>query len=148
MISPVAEISQTLSVAFDLIDNLFTSDDERLAAKHKILTEKNQHSLKVINIKMSAIVEEAKSKDKWTSRARPAFLYVMYFVIMSCFFGGILGIWWPTQVFQAADNIERLLAAIPEALWYLFGSGYLGYCGVRTYDKNKDKLKTAVKGMF
>ena len=56
-----------------------------------------------------------------------------------CVFGGIIGIWWPDHVTQAAMNINDLLAAIPESLWALFGAGYLGYTGARSYDKGKNK---------
>ena len=47
----------------------------------------------------------------------------------------ILSIWWPEQVFQASKNLSSLLGAIPESLWWLFGAGYLGYTGARTFDK-------------
>ena len=75
--------------------------------------------------------------DKWTSRARPTFLYVMYGVILLTIVGGIIGIWFPDQVTTAAQNIANLLAAIPESLWWLFGTGYLGYTGARSVDKWK-----------
>ena len=51
--------------------------------------------------------------------------------------GGIIGIWWPDQVAMAAVNIKDLLAAIPDSLWALFGAGYLGYSGARSYDKRQ-----------
>jgi len=44
-------------------------------------------------------------------------------------------IWWPTHVFQAAENLNKLLGAVPESLWWLFGAGYLGYTGARSFDK-------------
>jgi len=62
---------------------------------------------------------------------------VMYAVITLCFVGGVIGIWWPDQVTQAATNIKTLLGAIPEELWWLFGAGYLGYTGARSFDKAK-----------
>ena len=39
------------------------------------------------------------------------------------------------QVFQAAENLSKLLNAVPESLWWLFGAGYLGYTGARSFDK-------------
>jgi hypothetical protein len=59
----------------------------------------------------------------------------MYAVILGCIVGGIIGIWWPRHVAQAAENVGALLAAIPESLWWLFGAGYLGYTGARSFDK-------------
>jgi hypothetical protein len=61
----------------------------------------------------------------------------MYLVIVSTFVGGIVGIWHPEEVTTAAQNIANLLAAIPETLWWMFGTGYLGYTGARSFDKMK-----------
>ena len=49
--------------------------------------------------------------------------------------GSIIGIWWPAEVFQAAENLSKLLNAVPESLWWLFGAGYLGYTGARSFDR-------------
>lgn len=117
----------------ELIDNLFETEDEKAAAKAKLVNL----DLKRYEIQMSAIVAEAKSADPWTSRARPSFLYVIYAVIILCFVGGIIGIWFPNDVALAATNIKDLLAAIPDSLWALFGAGYLGYSGARSYDKRQ-----------
>ena len=76
-----------------------------------------------------------RAATNWTSRARPTFLYVMYAAIGLCFGGGVLGIWWPDHVTTAAQNIGNLLGAIPDDLWWLFGAGYLGYTGARSFDK-------------
>jgi hypothetical protein len=118
-----------------LIDNLFETEEEKAAAKAKLLALEQRGELAAMQQQLSAILAEAKSADPWTSRARPTFLYVMYVVIALTFLGGIIGIWWPVEVAQAAENIARLLAAIPESLWWLFGAGYLGYTGARSFDK-------------
>lgn len=117
----------------ELIDNLFETEEEKANAKAKLVNL----DLKRYEIQMSAIVAEAKSADGWTSRARPSFLYVMYAVIVLCFVGGIIGIWFPDDVAMAAVNIKDLLTAIPDSLWALFGAGYLGYSGARSYDKRQ-----------
>jgi hypothetical protein len=62
---------------------------------------------------------------------RPTFLYVIYGVILLSVIGSIIGIWWPAEVFQAAENLSKLLNAVPESLWWLFGAGYLGYTSAR-----------------
>ena len=36
---------------------------------------------------------------------------------------------------DTADNLSKLLNAVPESLWWLFGAGYLGYTGARSFDK-------------
>jgi hypothetical protein len=59
-------------------------------------------------------------------RARSTFLYVTYGVILLCLFGTIIGIQWPEQGFQSAENLSRLLGAVPDRLWWLFKTGYVG----------------------
>lgn len=129
IISPVAKLADTL------IDNLFETDEEKAAARVKIMQAEQSGRLEEAKLSMSAIMAEAQSSDPWTSRARPTFLYVMYVVIGLCFVGGILSIWWPSQVLTAADGIQAMLLAIPDALWALFGAGYLGYGVARSMDK-------------
>ncbi len=126
-------------LAGGLIDTLFETDAEKAEAKAKLMALEQQGKLAQLQISMSAILEEAKSSDPWTSRARPTFLYVMYGVIGLCFLGGILGIWWPDHMEKAATNIRNLLGAIPDDLWWLFGAGYLGYTGARSMDKRRKK---------
>jgi hypothetical protein len=122
-----------------LIDKLFTSDKEREEAKARLLELQQTGELRALELQMSAILAEANSTDPWTSRARPMFLYLMYAVIGLCVGGGILGIWWPDSVTVAAQNLTNLLGAIPEDLWWLFGAGYLGYTGARSFDKRTGK---------
>ena len=100
-----------------------------------LLQAEGQLALQEMQTSLSAILAEANSQDPWTSRARPTFLYVIYGVILLCVMGAIIGIWWPTHVFQAAENLNKLLGAVPESLWWLFGAGYLGYTGARSFDK-------------
>ena len=123
------------TLAGELIDNLFETEEEKAAAKAMLMALEQQGELAAMHQQLSAILAEANSADPWTSRARPTFLYVMYSVILLCVVGGIVGIWWPAAVEQAAQNIRGLLHAIPESLWWLFGAGYLGYTGARSFDK-------------
>lgn len=120
-----------------LIDRLFPDPEQRDKAKLALLQAEGQQALSEMQVSLSAILAEASSADPWTSRARPTFLYVMYGVILLCVFGAVLGVWWPNHVFLAAKNLSELLNAIPESLWWLFGAGYLGYTGARSFDKWK-----------
>lgn len=120
---------------FGLIDALFTSDAERAEAKRRLIEMERTGDLDAMKVSLSAILAEANSADPWTSRARPTFLYVIYALILLCVAGAIVGIWWPDHVATAASNLTNLLNAIPESLWWLFGAGYLGYTGARSFDK-------------
>ena len=118
-----AAIGPLAKLAGELIDNLFETEEEKATAKATLMKLDRDGKLDEMKLSMSAIIEEARSRDPWTSRARPSFLYLMYLVILLCFGGGIVGIWWPDQVTTAAQNITNLLAAIPASLWMLFGTG-------------------------
>lgn len=118
-----------------MIDRLLPDPAAREQAKVALLAQEGRQALSEMEVALSAILAEAQSADPWTSRARPTFLYVMYAAIGLCFGGGVLGIWWPDHVTIAAQNISNLLGAIPDDLWWLFGAGYLGYTGARSFDK-------------
>ena len=132
----LSQIASSLAAPLtNLIDDLFTSDEERAAAKLKLMELQQRGELEKVAQQLSVILAEANSKDPWTSRARPTFLYLMYFIILLCVGGAIAGIWWPDHVTTAAQNMGNLLNSIPESLYWLFGAGYLGYTGARTFDK-------------
>lgn len=86
---------------------------------------------------LSAIMAEAQSADPWTSRARPSFLYIMYVMILFGIPMGVLSVFSPDSATQIAEGMGAWLGAIPDALWGMFGAGYLGYVGSRSYDKKK-----------
>ena len=133
----VAALGGTLiSGLSDLFDDLFTTDEEKAAAKLKLLEAQQRGDLAVLEHSLSAIIAEAQSDDPWTSRARPTFLYLIYFIILTCFIGGIVGaLVDPVKALQVANVTGQMLGAIPEEFLYLFGVGYLGYTGGRSFDK-------------
>ena len=123
----------------ELLDKIIPDPEARDKAKLELQKQSNAIEVQKMQTSMSAILAEANSEDPWTSRARPIFLYVMYFVILMCVFGAVVGIWHPEEVTTASKNLSQLLLAIPDALWALFGAGYLGYTTARTWDKAKTK---------
>ncbi len=137
MALPATLLTGLAAPLFELIDDLFTSDEERSEAKRKLLSQEGKRSLQQLEINMSAIVAEAKSADPWTSRARPSFLYVIYLMILGAIPMGFLSAFEPEIAQRVVDGMQGWLAAIPEALWGLFGAGYLGYSGFRSWDKKK-----------
>ena len=118
-----------------VLDRVLPDPVARDKARAELTRLQQEGALDEARAQLAAILAEAASSDPWTSRARPAFLYVMYAVILGCLAGGIVGIWWPAHVATAAQNVAALLGAIPESLWWLFGAGYLGYTGARSFDK-------------
>lgn len=64
---------------------------------------------------------DAASGDKYTSRARPSFIYVMLVIMAANYI-----------VFPIAGKAPL---AFPDALFWLFGSCMLGYTGARSWEK-------------
>jgi hypothetical protein len=124
-----------MGTVIKLLDRIIPDPIAREAAKLELLKSENRQALNEMQSQLSAILAEASSADRWTSRARPSFLYVMYFILMLCVFGGIVGIWYPVETQAAAKNMGVLLKALPEDLYTLFGLGYLGYTGARSFEK-------------
>lgn len=130
-------LSSVAPIASELIDNLFETEEEKAEAKLKLAKLEQQGQLKNLEIQMSAIVAEARSTDPWTSRARPSFLYVVYLFILAAIPMGFLFAFNPAVADAVIQGVQGWLAAIPEPMWVLFGTGYLGYTGARTWDKIK-----------
>lgn len=124
-----------------LIDKIIPDEKAREQAKLNLLQAEGQQELEKLKSSMSAILAEAQSQDPWTSRARPSFMYVMYLIMILCIVGSIVGIWFPIEVKQASVNMSDLFRAIPGDLYWLFGAGYLGYTGARTFEKAKGAAK-------
>ena len=82
-----------------------------------------------------AIIMEAQSKDPWTSRARPSFLYVMYIFILTAFPMGLFALYSPEGAKALTEAMNAYLASIPTPMWTLFGAGYLGDVKKRSDDK-------------
>lgn len=73
--------------------------------------------------------------DPWTRRARPTFLYVMYALLLwSIPMGLVAGV--RQDVASAIiAGMRAYLDALPEPLYALFGTGYLGYTAARAWGK-------------
>ena len=133
-----------LTAAMDLggkiIDKIWQDPAQRDQAKLELLKMQQSGELDAIKVQMSAILAEAQSADPWTSRARPSFLYVMYIMILAAIPMGILSAFNPDLAVKIAEGLKAWLAAIPEALWAVFGIGYTGYTVARSaWDKKVGK---------
>lgn len=118
-----------------LIDKLFPDPVERDRARAELVALQQQGELKELEVRLSAILAEASSADPWTSRARPSFLYVIYLMILASIPMGVLYALAPEVAGGITAGMQAWLAAIPDSLWALFGAGYLGYAGARSWDK-------------
>jgi len=95
---------------------------------HEIAKMEIEIESKVLETAAKNIQAEASSDDRFVSRARPTFLYIIYCVL--CFNYIALPI---IQLFKGMPNLVPI--ELPEDLYWLFGAGYLGYTGFRSLDK-------------
>lgn len=131
---PIATIVDT---GLKILDKVIPDPEQRQKAKMELLELQQAGQLKELEVSMSAIIAEAQSQDKWTSRARPSFMYVMYVFILAALPMGVLFAYHPEVAGAVTTGVKNWLAALPEQLYWLFGTGYLGYSAARSYDKGK-----------
>lgn len=120
-----------------IIDKVIPDPEARDRAKLELLRLDGSQELQKLEASLSAIVAEAGSPDPWTSRARPSFLYVMYAMILWALPMGVIGAFSPATARAIASGMTGYLAGIPEPLYALFGTGYLGYSAMRQWGKAK-----------
>ena len=128
-----------LGAAFNLgskiLDKIFPDKEAADQAKLELLKLQQSGELTELEKRFSAIVAEANSQDPWTSRARPSFMYVMYTMLLASIPMGFLFAFKPDVAMAVTTGVTNWLHALPEEMWWLFGAGYLGYSGVRTFEK-------------
>lgn len=120
-----------------IIDKIIPDKEARARAKLELLKLEGTQDLQMIEVRMAAIVAEANSRDPWTSRARPSFLYVMYVMILCALPMGVLAAFKPMMAQDIASGMNSYLGGLPEPLYALFGTGYLGYTAARQWGKIK-----------
>jgi hypothetical protein len=118
-----------------LIDRIIPDPHTRNTAKLELLRLQGSHEMQTLETQIAAVLAEAKSADPWTSRARPGFLYVMYAIILWAIPMGLISAISPGIARDIADGMNRYLTGIPDAIWGLFGTGYLGYTAARQWGK-------------
>jgi len=118
-----------------IIDKIIPDREARDKAKLELIKLQGSQEMEVLQTQLSAIVAEANSRDPWTSRARPSFLYVMYVLILWALPMGVISALSPATAKGIAAGMGAYLAALPEPLYVLFGTGYLGYTVTRQWGK-------------
>ena len=127
LIGPIASI----------IDKIIPDKEAQARAKLELIALQGTQDMQMIETQLKAIVAEANSADPWTSRARPSFLYVMYILLLAALPMGVLSAFSPAAAQDIAAGMNTYLAGLPEPLYALFGTGYLGYTAARQWGKAK-----------
>ena len=120
-----------------LLDRVVAEPAAREAARVELARLDGSQQLDVWKAQLAAIIAEAESADPWTSRARPAFLYVMYVLLLWALPMGLVAAVQPQMAADISRGITTYLNALPEPLYALFGTGYLGYTAARQWGKFK-----------
>ena len=120
-----------------LLDKIIPDPEARDRAKIELIKLQGDQEMAAIGTQMQAIVAEARSADPWTSRARPSFLYVMYAMILWAIPMGLIAAADPKMALGIGNGMTAYLRGLPEELYALFGTGYLGYTAARTWGKVK-----------
>jgi hypothetical protein len=118
-----------------IIDKIIPDKAARERAKIELIKLEGSQELEALKAQLSAIVAEAGSRDPWTSRARPSFLYVMYVMLLFALPMGVIAAFRPEAARDIANGINDYLNGLPEPLYALFGTGYLGYTAARQWGK-------------
>jgi hypothetical protein len=130
--SGIGQLARDLRVAFTGKEPISADKAAELALKVQELEASIEQS------RISVMLAEASSADKWTSRARPGFMYLFYLVVLTLvILAPFVGVFYPSQMQQFYTNVAAGFKAIPDIMWQTFGVGYLGYVAARQYGKVK-----------
>jgi len=125
----------------DAINKIWPNPTDEAAAQATIIKANADAALATLAQQMSVMLAEANSTDKWTSRARPSFLYVMYILMLGSLPMAVLYAFDPKHAELIAVGLQKWLAAIPDTMWQMFGLCFLGYSASRTFEKVKGVAK-------
>lgn len=134
-------IGGLIETALKIIDKVVPDPKAKAEAQLKVLELQRDGQLKEMEINLSAIIAEAQSADPWTSRARPSFLYIMYVMILFSIPMGLISAYDAEIAHRITAGITGYLGSLPEPLYALFGTGYLGYTAARQWGKVKGSDK-------
>jgi len=120
----------------DLIDNLNTSDEEKLTLKNKLVQIQNEAQTKlleyessVVKAKSDIMVAELKQDDNYTKRARPTVIYAGLVILL------INNVILPWITYFNGMSIPSIV--LPDAFWFAWG----GIAGVYAFGRTKEKIK-------
>ena len=137
----MALIENIIGPIAGLIDKIIPDPKARDAAKLELIKLQGSLEMESLRTQLSALLAEAQSPDPWTSRARPSFLYVMYAMILWAIPMCPIAAVRPEAAAQIAAGMNAYLGGLPEPLYALFGTGYLGYTLARQWGKGKGNEK-------
>jgi len=132
----VTGVSNLLNTA---IDKIWPNPEDKAKAEAIVMASAADSAVKQLQATQAVMLAEAQSQDKWTSRARPSFLYVVYILLLFSLPMGVLFAFKPDVAHAVIQGFGEWLRAIPQNITDLFMYVMLGYTGARTVEKIKSK---------
>ena len=129
----VTGVSTLLTTA---IDKIWPNPEDKAKAEAVAMAAAADSAVKQLQAAQAVLLAEASSRDPWTSRARPSFMYVVYALILSSVPFSVLFAFEPDKANAVVSGFRMWLAAIPDAMWQTFTVGYLGYTVARSGEKS------------
>lgn len=122
-----------------LLDRIVADPGARDAAKLALLGLEGAGApeLEALRHRLCAMAADAHYADPWICRARPSFLYVMYVLLLWSIPMGLIAAVRPDVAAAIVRGMGLYLNGIPEPLYALFGTGYVGYTVAREWGKGK-----------
>lgn len=140
-INPIKAIGGIIGSIRGIIDDVHTSEEEKLDARAKLATLEIEFNRAVMQYEVSiaeqqakVVMAEAQGKSWWQRNWRPTLMFVFMAILVNNF---ILA-----PYAQAVFGQSLPLLEIPGPMWGLLTVGVGGYIGARTYEKkvlNNDK---------
>lgn len=129
--------SALLPCLASILDQVVRDPVERDRIKLELLALNGSPEIEALAARLAAIAASHQTRDPWTSRARPGFLYVMYAMILLALPMGVIGAFSPETARAMAASMHAYLGGLPEPLYALFATGYIGYAAMRQWGKVK-----------
>ncbi len=126
-------IKSIVSPITDMVDELNTSDEEKLKIKSAITRMENDLRGQIVTEQSKIIIAEVKSQSWLTKNWRPAIMAIFGIIIFNNYV---------LAPYLSAMFGVQLVLEIPEPMWELLKIGIGGYIVGRTAEKSVDKWKS------
>jgi hypothetical protein len=131
-------ISNIFKPAADLVDNIHTSEEEKLNLRNELVSMQNQMALKVLEYEkglmeaQASVIKAEEQGHSWLQRNwRPITMLVFVFIVA-----------W-NYIIAAIFNLSQL--DVPDGMWSLLKIGIGGYIIGRSAEKTIPGVVKAVK---
>ena len=123
LIGPIASI----------IDKIIPDPKARDTAKLELLKLQGSQELENIRTQLLGHLGRSAIGGPMDKQSGPSFLYVMYAMLLWAIPMGVISAIQPETAANIAAGMNAYLNGLPEPLYALFGTGYLGYTVARQW---------------